>query len=234
MGQQGTGKTALVIRYINSNYFANEEDYKQIDDESYRKAVKITINAKQKMDVLFDIFDSRLDNIEYRAMYDGYYRCTQGMVLIFSITDRSSFENVMFYFNYVMRYKYYKDDYFTKEKGNLSFMPSNMTNMDEVTHGEFFDANCHFLDEIPVVLVGTKSDLNAERSVSTEEAKAFAAKLSDLRVSPYAKVDYFEVSAKQNVNVAKMFESIAVKVIQKQNNGYLPQQSTNNKNCTTM
>ncbi len=67
--------------------------------------------------------------------------------------------------------------------------------------GGFFD------EEIPITLVGTKCDLEVKREVTTEEAKQFA-KENDL-------VGFFETSAKENINVDEMFESIAIAHVKK-------------------
>ena len=59
-----------------------------------------------------------------------------------------------------------------------------------------------------ICLVGNKSDLENERQVTYDEAKEFADKM---------KLDYYEVSAKVGYNVALLFESIANKLVKKEN-----------------
>eukprot|EP00049_Salpingoeca_infusionum_P001145 m.45570 g.45570 ORF g.45570 m.45570 type:complete len:197 (+) comp10888_c0_seq1:43-633(+) len=55
-------------------------------------------------------------------------------------------------------------------------------------------------DNIPIVLVGNKSDLTAERQVQTDEAMAKAQQWG---------IPYIETSAKLNTNVDQAFESLA-------------------------
>jgi len=60
-------------------------------------------------------------------------------------------------------------------------------------------------DEVPVVLVGNKCDLVAERAISKEVCLDAAKKMGD-----YCR--YVEASAKENINVEKVFEEL-VKLI---------------------
>lgn len=54
-----------------------------------------------------------------------------------------------------------------------------------------------------IALVGNKADLVDERSIDEEEAKDYASELELL---------YFETSAKENINVEELFNSIADKI----------------------
>lgn len=53
------------------------------------------------------------------------------------------------------------------------------------------------------ILIGNKCDMQSERVISTEEGQALAAEY---------KIDFFETSAKQDINVDKAFVSIAREV----------------------
>ena len=52
---------------------------------------------------------------------------------------------------------------------------------------------------IPIILVGNKCDLEEDRQVETSDAEALAAEF---------KVQYFEISAKTNQNISKVFDEI--------------------------
>jgi GTPase KRas len=58
-------------------------------------------------------------------------------------------------------------------------------------------------DVVPVVLVGNKSDLMAERQVSNEDINQFATKYS---------LPYLETSAKRRINVDECFHELALEV----------------------
>jgi small GTP-binding protein len=63
-------------------------------------------------------------------------------------------------------------------------------------------------DSLSIILVGNKSDLEAKRVVSTARGKELAKEWG---------IEFFEVSAKDNVNVDNAFHSIAEKVIKSKN-----------------
>jgi len=64
---------------------------------------------------------------------------------------------------------------------------------------------------LPLILAGNKSDLEEERSVTTEEGKELAAKFGE-----YCK--FFETSAKERINVDEVFEEL-VRLINKVESG---------------
>eukprot|EP00128_Syssomonas_multiformis_P001709 Colp12_sorted_trinity150504_noHs@22062 len=67
-------------------------------------------------------------------------------------------------------------------------------------------------DEFPVILVGNKSDLENDRQVSTQEGKDLAKQL---------KVSFLETSAKQRLNVDKVFHDL-VRLIRSYNKENMP------------
>mmetsp|Transcript_6375 Transcript_6375/g.8279 ORF Transcript_6375/g.8279 Transcript_6375/m.8279 type:complete len:97 (+) Transcript_6375:234-524(+) len=90
-----------------------------------------------------------------------YYRGTHGVVLVYDITDRESFNKVQFWMNEIEK--------------NAS-------------------------DNITIVLVGAKVDLEAQRQVAIEEGEQLAKQLN---------VSFIETSAKDAINVQKPFEILS-------------------------
>lgn len=66
------------------------------------------------------------------------------------------------------------------------------------------EKNCH--DKIDLLLVGNKADLESERKISQEEGKEKAKALN---------VDFLETSAKDKINVRRMFYKIAKQLLDK-------------------
>ena len=58
--------------------------------------------------------------------------------------------------------------------------------------------------EIPMILLGNKKDLKAERAVQTAEGEKLAKELN---------IEYYETSAKSGTNVDKAFNSIVKHIL---------------------
>jgi len=86
---------------------------------------------------------------EFSAMREQYMRSGEGFLLVFSVTDYTSFEEVFKFHRQILR---------VKDR-----------------------------DEFPMLMVGNKSDLEAQRVVSTEKAQELSRQL---------KIPYLECSAK--------------------------------------
>ncbi|CAD8096323.1 unnamed protein product [Paramecium primaurelia] len=65
-------------------------------------------------------------------------------------------------------------------------------------------------DDIELIIVGNKTDLNEYRQVSQKEGMQFAKQYN---------FEYYETSAKSGLNVNKVFEYLAQKIVQKVNSG---------------
>ncbi len=113
----------------------------------------------------FNIYSTRnyYSYLEYSAMRDQYMRTGQAFILVYSITDPSSFEDLLTIHEQLLRSK---------------------------------DA-----DEVPIVLVGNKCDLEEERAVSKEEGKSMAEKFGE-------HCKFLEASAKESINVEEIFMSL--------------------------
>lgn len=151
LGSGGVGKSALTIRFTAGRYL---EKYDPTIEDAYRKQVDVDGNA-----VMLDILDTAGQE-EFGAMREQYMQNGQGFILVYSITDQTSFEDI-----------------------------STMYDTLVATKGT---------SKVPVVLVGNKCDLNAERAVETSEAeKVVAEKMQGVK--------FLEASAKDNINVDDIF-----------------------------
>jgi len=173
LGSGGVGKSALTIQFIQGNFV---EKYDPTIEDSYRKHVQVDGKA-----CMLDILDTAGQE-EYSAMRDQYMRSGQGFVLVYSITDPSSFEDCMTIHEQLLRSK---------------------------------DS-----EEVPLVLVGNKCDLEEERSVSKEEGNNMAEKFGDCK--------FLEASAKECINVEEIFLSL-VRLIDKSNDPDAEEDEEDNK-----
>mmetsp|Transcript_66277 Transcript_66277/g.205215 ORF Transcript_66277/g.205215 Transcript_66277/m.205215 type:complete len:191 (+) Transcript_66277:39-611(+) len=156
VGDGGVGKSALTIQLI-QNQFVKE--YDPTIEDSYRKQVVIDEET-----CLLDILDTAGQE-EFSAMRDQYMRTGQGFLLVYQITQMSSFEEIVKFRNQILRVK---------------------------------DA-----DQVPMILVGNKADLEADRDVSTDEGKALAKSFD---------VPFLETSAKTRMNVEIAFFDVVREV----------------------
>ncbi len=83
----------------------------------------------------------------------------------------------------------------------------------DITRMQSFQNICHWMDRIPIkeetnlVLMGTKSDLTAEREVTTQMGKNMAEDLLP------GGVPFFETSAKENHNIDAVFRDAVTQLL---------------------
>ena len=179
VGGGGVGKSALTIQLI-QNHFIDE--YDPTIEDSYRKQVVIDDEC-----CLLDILDTAGQE-EYACMRDSYMRTGQGFVLVYSITSRSSFDELTAFREQILRVK-----------------------------------DC---DDVPMVIVGNKADLEEDRQVTQFEGVEYSKK---------CKSPHFEASAKTRINVDDAFHQ-AVREIKKtlQNSCDKKSKSCKKKQCNLL
>ncbi|MHA1305289.1 MAG: Rab family GTPase [Candidatus Heimdallarchaeaceae archaeon] len=90
VGDGRVGKTALVTRYAKKTF---EENYKQTLGVNFYIT---TINFKN-VQVRLVISDTAGHEI-FQRLRPSYYKGAKGVVVVYSVTDRKSFENISFWF----------------------------------------------------------------------------------------------------------------------------------------
>jgi GTPase KRas protein len=96
VGGGGVGKSALTIQLINHHFM---DEYDPTIEDSYRKQVEIDQET-----CLLDILDTAGQE-EFSAMRDQYMRTGQGFLCVYSITSRSSFEEISSFREQILRVK---------------------------------------------------------------------------------------------------------------------------------
>ena len=84
VGSGGVGKSALTLQYMYGDF---TEEYDPTKADSYRK--KVTLDGEESF---IDILDTAGQE-EYAAIRDNYYRSGEGFLCIFSLCEKTSFEN---------------------------------------------------------------------------------------------------------------------------------------------
>jgi len=156
IGDSGVGKTCLLLRYANDSFSPTfittigiDFKIKNIDIEGKRVKLQIWDTAGQE---------------RFRTITTSYFRGAQGIVLVYDVTDRRSFESIR---NWISQIQQHADVHVNK------------------------------------ILVGNKCDMLDEKVVSSEEGQKLATEFG---------MEFWEDSAKNNVNVEESFLSIAKSV----------------------
>ncbi|KAH0563382.1 Ras GTPase [Trichoglossum hirsutum] len=181
VGGGGVGKSCLTIQLIQSHFVdeydptiegpcPSSPDFSKVSgdscsatSDSYRKQCVIDEEV-----ALLDVLDTAGQE-EYSAMREQYMRTGEGFLLVYSITSRQSFEEIMTFQQQILRVK--DKDYF------------------------------------PIIVVGNKCDLEADRQVSKQEGEELARSFG---------CKFIETSAKSRINVDNAFYNI-VREIRKYN-----------------
>ncbi|KAK5575593.1 hypothetical protein RB653_006726 [Dictyostelium firmibasis] len=149
MGDGGVGKTAVTIQFI-SNHFVYY--YDPTIEDSYRKQCLVDDQV-----YMLDILDTAGQD-ELTAMRDQWIRSCEGFILVYSVTSRSSFDQIQFFREQITRV------------------------LDR--------------EDVPIMMIGNKIDLEDERQVTYQEGKDLARCLG---------MSFMEVSAKNRTNVEEVF-----------------------------
>lgn len=170
IGDSGVGKTNILLRtcdnkFLSHNlstigktliYLSNKIFYAGVDFKT--KILEIE-NKKIKLQIWDTAGQERFQTIAL-----SYYKGAWGIILVFSIDNKKSFENI--------------GKWMKQIKDNA---PS----------------------DVNVLLVGNKCDLLEKRQVTYEEAQALA--------DSY-KIQFYETSAKNNINIEEIFEKLAFEI----------------------
>mmetsp|Transcript_5516 Transcript_5516/g.7592 ORF Transcript_5516/g.7592 Transcript_5516/m.7592 type:complete len:207 (-) Transcript_5516:372-992(-) len=186
IGDSGVGKTCLLLRYANAAFSQTFITTIGIDF----KIKNITLDGKR---IKLQIWDTAGQE-RFRTITTSYFRGAQGILLVYDVTDRNSFNSIR---NWVSQIQQHADVHVNK------------------------------------ILIGNKCDMEDERVVSTEEGSKLAAEYG---------VQFFETSAKNDINVEKCFVTIAREVkerlihdVDRKNDGNrvnLSNQSKSSKGCS--
>jgi len=96
LGNGGVGKSACTFRFVQDKFV---ESYNPTIEDSYRKTFKVDGNT-----IVMDILDTAGQE-EYTELREVYMRGGEGFVVVYSITDRKSFQEVSEFRDRTLRVK---------------------------------------------------------------------------------------------------------------------------------
>mmetsp|Transcript_11113 Transcript_11113/g.16732 ORF Transcript_11113/g.16732 Transcript_11113/m.16732 type:complete len:202 (+) Transcript_11113:89-694(+) len=156
IGDSGVGKTCLLLRYASDSFSPTFITTIGIDF----KIKNIELDGKR---IKLQIWDTAGQE-RFRTITTSYFRGAQGILLVYDVTDRGSFNSIR---NWVAQIQQHADVAVNK------------------------------------ILIGNKCDMDEQRVVSVEEGKQLA--------SEYG-IQFFETSAKNDINVGTGFTGVAREV----------------------
>ncbi len=163
IGNTSCGKSSLLARYVDDSFEPSRISTIGID---FKMKTIDVLGKRAKLQIWDTAGQER-----FRTITQAYYRGAMGIIIVYDVTDRVSFEDV-------------KRDW--------------IANIDR-----------HVNADVRKTLVGNKSDMEAERVVSTEEGQRLADEL-DIR--------FFETSALRGDNVDDVFHTMATDIRERTEN----------------
>ncbi len=166
LGDHEVGKTSIIRQFVEKEF-----------TESYRATIGLNILSHT-----FDFFGSEIGVVLYdlgaqkyfKRFRKTYYLGAQAVFIVFDLTSRSSFDNII--------------EWYQELRG---FVPD---------------------EDVPIVIVGNKSDLKEERQVYYQEGVRMANTLSE---NEKVKLSYIETSALTGENVEDAFNLISYHYVMK-------------------
>lgn len=163
VGDVNVGKTCIKYQFTEESF--DNKYHATIGVEFKLKRIKISNNVVTNIEVWDTCGQER-----FRSITKQYYRDANGIILVFDITDRRSFDHMEEWLNEIY---------------------SNITDRNKIS----------------LMLVGNKLDMNEKRIIGEYEAVNLAVK-NDMQ--------YLEVSAKENININELFETLSCKIVDRQ------------------
>ncbi len=159
VGDSSVGKSCLLTRFSDGQYNRNFETTLGVDFGSKM----ISINDKT---IKLHIWDTAGQET-FKSITRSYYRGAAGVILVYDITKKSSFENLTSWVN------------------DIKTMNSN---------------------NIPIIIVGNKSDLSTRREIASTDLEKYASENGYL---------FKETSVLSNTNVSEIFFNLAEHILDK-------------------
>lgn len=131
---------------------------------------------------LLDILDTAGQE-EYSAMRDQYMRTGEGFLLVFALNELKSFENIQHYLDQIRRVKEHED-----VSLNLEAEAS------------------HYLKQVPIVIVGNKSDL-CQRAMDMRQIQDMSRNFGVQYKETSAKTRYGSICVRHPNNIMLLFRS---------------------------
>ncbi|XP_074767416.1 ras-related protein Rap-2a isoform X1 [Athene noctua] len=173
LGSGGVGKSALTVQFVTGTFI---EKYDPTIEDFYRKEIEVDASPS-----VLEILDTA-GTEQFASMRDLYIKNGQGFILVYSLVNQQSFQDIRPMRDQIIRVK------------------RDTLIMDNCFSGVLwtFIEKARY-EKVPVILVGNKVDLESEREVSSSEGRALAEEWG---------CPFMETSAKSKTMVDELFAEI--------------------------
>ncbi|KAG6369389.1 P-loop containing nucleoside triphosphate hydrolase protein [Boletus reticuloceps] len=174
LGAGGVGKSALTVRFVQDVFL---ETYDPTIEEAYRRILDVD-GVKASLEVL-DTAGAE----QFTALNEFYIKSGQGFVLVFR-----------YHLCLLFRFITYLSPSLTQE-ASLREVNNLRQQIYHIKGGDI---------TIPIVVVGTKLDLVAEREVSRSTIQSLVARWG---------IPFYETSAKRNWHISDVFQGLVKQML---------------------
>ncbi|TKS67165.1 Ras-related protein [Collichthys lucidus] len=185
LGSGGVGKSALTVQFVTGTFI---EKYDPTIEDFYRKEIEVDSSPS-----VLEILDTA-GTEQFASMRDLYIKNGQGFILVYSLVNQQSFQDIKPMRDQIIRVKSVGQSQIRRLFGPLG-STVRQQGLCELMH--------HALEiryeKVPVILVGNKVDLESEREVSSSEGQALAEEWG---------CPFMETSAKSKTMVDELFAEI--------------------------
>ncbi|OQD70518.1 hypothetical protein PENDEC_c023G00893 [Penicillium decumbens] len=194
VGSRSVGKSSLTVRFVEHHFV---ESYYPTIENTFSRIIKYN-----GQDYATEIVDTAGQD-EYSILNSKHFIGIHGYIIVYSVTSRQSFEMVKVIRDKILNHLVTSVHSDTFDSVGMSNLPKGA-------------------DEVPLVVVGNKSDLKPEqRQVSLDEGRQLAEEV---------KCAFTEASAFLDYNVSKAFDLMIGEIEKSQN----PSQPTGGNKCAVM
>ena len=99
LGDSGVGKTCIFKKISYSKFFEENVSTMGVDYNTFNYLIEIEENGKKiKKDIKIKLFDT-CGQERYRSVPISYINNSNGIIIVYDITERKSFDNVILWLN---------------------------------------------------------------------------------------------------------------------------------------